>query len=212
VRDQRRGCARSRLSRTADSVEHEGVERSFFGRPQIVELFVPFQTHHTLDVCSTDPLDVASVERRRETNLTVGPASSTCASLHVDSHQPLGARQRIVRRQDRAAALTQPVPSTASPLSDSIGIREDKQRAWVVIGLAQRQRLDRRAIRRRRSLDASDELVGAPPDGSDCGAVDRGRLPVVVAFEDRETARHVGGERAVRCGASKDIALGQQRR
>ncbi len=86
VRDQRRGCARSRLSRTADSVKHEGVERSFFGRSQIVELFIPFQTHHTLDVCSTDPLDVASVERRRETNLTVGPTSSACASLHVDSH------------------------------------------------------------------------------------------------------------------------------
>ena len=86
MRDQRRGCARSRLSRTADSVKHEGVERSFFGRSQIVELFVPFQTHHTLDVCSTDPLDVASVERRRETNLTVGPTSSACASLHVDNH------------------------------------------------------------------------------------------------------------------------------
>ena len=43
-----------------DSVKHEGVERSFFGRSQIVELFVRFQTHHTLDVRSTDPLDVAS--------------------------------------------------------------------------------------------------------------------------------------------------------
>ena len=86
MRDQRRGCVRSRLSRTADSVEHEGVKCSFFGRPQIVELFVPFQTHHTLDVCSTDSLDVASVERCRETDLTVGPTSSACASLHVDSH------------------------------------------------------------------------------------------------------------------------------